>query len=394
MHYLNGMNRILLLCIFLAGCIYETSAQYADHVLPGATQTARYLPLLKNKRVAMMVNQTATIDKTHLVDSLLKLNVKIQKIFSPEHGFRGNAGHGEKVANSIDSATGIPIVSLYGQHRKATAADLKDVDILLFDIQDVGTRFFTYISSLQELMESAAENKKTLVILDRPNPNGDYVDGPILDTAYRSFIGMQPIPIVHGMTVGEYARMLNGERMLRNGVQCDIKVIPCENYSHKTFYRVPIKPSPNLPNMAAINLYSSLCFFEGTALSLGRGTDKPFQVYGSPDFPKKGYSFTPRASAINPTPVLKDQLCYGFDLSNAPEATPHAGRKIELKWLLEAYRMFPDKSKFFIPFFSKLAGNNILQQQIVKGLSEAEIRKSWEPGLAKFKVIRTKYLLY
>ena len=388
------MNRILLLCIFLAGCIYETSAQYADHVLPGATQTARYLPLLKNKRVAMMVNQTATIDKTHLVDSLLKLNVKIQKIFSPEHGFRGNAGHGEKVANSIDSTTGIPIVSLYGQHRKATAADLKDVDILLFDIQDVGTRFFTYISSLQELMESAAENKKTLVILDRPNPNGDYVDGPILDTAYRSFIGMQPIPIVHGMTVGEYARMLNGERMLRNGVHCDIKVIPCENYSHKTFYRVPIKPSPNLPNMAAINLYSSLCFFEGTALSLGRGTDKPFQVYGSPAFPKKGYSFTPRASAINPTPVLKDQLCYGFDLSNAPEATPHTGRKIELKWLLEAYRMFPDKSKFFIPFFSKLAGNNILQQQIVKGMSEAEIRKSWEPGLAKFKITRAKYLLY
>ncbi|MBO9727551.1 MAG: DUF1343 domain-containing protein [Chitinophaga sp.] len=388
------MNRILLVCILLVGCFMETSAQYADLVLPGATQTSRYLPLLKNKRVAMMVNQTATIGKTHLVDSLLKLHVKIQKIFSPEHGFRGNAGHGETVANSIDSATGIPIVSLYGKHRKATAADLKDVDILLFDIQDVGTRFFTYISSLQELMESAAENNKTLVILDRPNPNGDYVDGPILDTAFRSFIGMQPIPIVHGMTVGEYARMLNGEHWLSKGVQCNIKVIPCENYSHQTFYRVPIKPSPNLPNMAAINLYSSLCFFEGTVLSLGRGTDKPFQVYGSPLFPKQGFSFTPRASAINPTPVLKDQLCYGYDLSNAPETVPHKGRRIELKWLIDAYKIFPDKDKFFIPFFSKVAGNTQLQQQIVKGVSEEDIRKSWEPGLAKFKVIRAKYLLY
>lgn len=385
---------MLLIGILLVGCFFETSAQYADHVLPGATQTARYLPLLKNKRVALMVNQTATIDKTHLVDSLLKLHVKIQKIFSPEHGFRGNVGHGEKVGNSIDSATGIPIVSLYGQHRKATPADLKDVDILIFDIQDVGTRFFTYISSLQELMEAAAENNKTLIILDRPNPNGDYIDGPILDTAYRSFIGMQPIPIVHGMTVGEYARMLNGEHWLSKGVQCNIKVIPCENYSHQTFYRVPIKPSPNLPNMAAINLYSSTCFFEGTVLSLGRGTDKPFQVYGSPSFPKQGFSFTPRASSSNPSPVLKDQLCYGYDLSNVPETVPHKGRKIELKWLIDAYRIFPDKGKFFIPFFSKVAGNTQLQQQIVKGFSEADIRKSWEPGLAKFKVIRAKYLLY
>ncbi|MFY0254013.1 exo-beta-N-acetylmuramidase NamZ domain-containing protein [Chitinophaga sp. 30R24] len=388
------MNRIILFCILLAGCFFETSAQYADHVLPGATQTMRYLPLLKNKRVALMVNQTATIDKTHLVDTLLKLHVKIQKIFSPEHGFRGTAGHGEKVANSIDSATGIPIISLYGQHRKATADDLKDVDILLFDVQDVGARFFTYISSLQELMESAAENKKTLVILDRPNPNGDYVDGPVLDTAYHSFIGMQPIPVVHGMTVGEYASMLNGERWLSKGLHCNIKIIPCENYSHQTYYRLPIKPSPNLPNMAAVNLYPSLCLFEGTTLSLGRGTDKPFQLYGTPYFPKQNFTFTPRASASNPTPVLKDQLCYGFDLSNAPETIPHKNRKIELKWLINAYHLYTDKEKFFTPFFTKLAGNTQLQQQIIKGMSEADIRKSWEPGLAKFKVIRAKYLLY
>lgn len=394
MLYLNGMNRIFLLCLLLAGWLSEASAQYAEHVMPGATQTARYLPLLKNKRVAMMVNQTATIDKTHLVDSLLKLHIRIQKIFSPEHGFRGLAGAGEKVGNSVDSATGIPIVSLYGQHRKATAADLKDVDILLFDIQDVGTRFFTYISSLQELMESAAENKKTLVILDRPNPNGDYVDGPVLDTAFRSFIGMQPIPIVHGMTVGEYARMLNGEGWLKKGLKCDLKVIPCENYSHQIYYKLPVRPSPNLPNMAAVNLYPSICFFEGTALSLGRGTDKPFQVYGSPAFPKQSFTFTPRASTSNPSPVLKDQLCYGFDLSNAPETIPHKGRHIELKWLLDAYRLFPDKEKFFTPFFSKLAGSKQLQQQITEGVSEADIRKSWEPGLAKFKAIRGKYLLY
>ena len=362
--------------------------------MPGAAQTARYLPLLKNKRVALMVNQTATIGHTHLVDSLLKLHVNIRKIFSPEHGFRGTAGAGEKVGNSIDSATGIPIVSLYGKHRKATPEDLGDVDILIFDIQDVGTRFFTYISSLQELMEAAANNHKTLIILDRPNPNGDYVDGPVLDTAFRSFVGMQRIPIVHGMTVGEYAQMLNGEHWLKDGVQCNINIIPCKNYDHHTFYRVPVRPSPNLPNMAAINLYPSTCLFEGTVLSLGRGTDKPFQVYGSPSFPKQGFSFTPRADISNPNPVLKDQLCYGFDLSHVPEAAPHEGRRVELKWLIQAYRLYPDKEKFFIPFFSKVAGNSLLQQQIIRGVPEAEIRKSWEPGLAKFRAIRERYLLY
>jgi uncharacterized protein YbbC (DUF1343 family) len=389
------MNRTLLFCfLLLTGCFFETSAQYADQVLPGATQTARYLPLLKNKRVALMVNQTATIGHTHLVDSLLKLHVNIRKIFSPEHGFRGTAGAGEKVGNSTDPATGIPIISLYGKHRKATPEDLRDVDILIFDIQDVGTRFFTYISSLQELMEAAANNHKTLIILDRPNPNGDYVDGPILDTTFRSFIGMQRIPIVHGMTVGEYAQMLNGEHWLKDGVQCDINIIPCKNYDHHTFYRVPVRPSPNLPNMAAINLYPSTCLFEGTVLSLGRGTDKPFQVYGSPSFPKQGFSFTPRANISNPNPVLKDQLCYGFDLSQAPEATPHEGRRVELKWLIQAYQLYPDKEKFFIPFFSKVAGNSVLQQQIIKGVPEAEIRKSWEPGLAKFRAIRERYLIY
>ncbi|WP_349314513.1 DUF1343 domain-containing protein [Chitinophaga sp. MM2321] len=388
------MNRILFICTLICFLVPAAQAQYSANVVPGAAQTSRYLPLLKNKRVALLVNQTATIGNTHLVDSLLKLQVKIQKIFSPEHGFRGNADAGEKVGNSTDAHTGLPVVSLYGQHRKATTADLQDVDILIFDIQDVGTRFYTYISSLQELMESAAENNKTLLILDRPNPNGDYVDGPVLDTAFRSFVGMQPIPVVHGMTVGEYAQLLNGERWLKNGVPCNIIVIPCENYTHNTFYRLPVRPSPNLPNMAAINLYPSLCFFEGTNVSLGRGTDKPFQLFGAPGFPKQGFSFTPRSVAGAKNPPLKDQLCYGFDLSNAPEATPEKGRRMEIKWLLEAYRLFPEKDKFFNNFFNKLAGNAQLQQQIKKGMSEKEIRKTWEPGLAKFKEIRAKYLLY
>lgn len=392
--YLNAMNRLLIICTFICCLFTRAQAQYAPHIIPGAAQTTNYLPLLKGKRVALLVNQTATIGSTHLVDTLLKLKVDIKKIFSPEHGFRGQADAGEKVGNSTDKNTGLPVISLYGQHRKATAADLQDVDVLIFDVQDVGARFYTYISSLQELMESAAENNKQLIVLDRPNPNGDYVDGPILDTTFKSFVGMQPIPVVHGMTVGEYARMLNGEGWLSKKVQCHLKVIPCENYTHHSFYRLPIAPSPNLPNMAAVNLYTSICFFEGTPISLGRGTSKPFQLFGSPLFPEKGFSFTPRSVAGAKNPPLKDQLCYGFDLSEAPEAAPAKGRKIALKWLLEAYRLYPEKDKFFTPFFNKLAGNAQLQQQIKSGVSEADIRKSWEPGLARFKAIRAKYLLY
>jgi uncharacterized protein YbbC (DUF1343 family) len=364
--------------------------------ITGAERTNEYLPLLKGKRVALLVNQTATLGDTHLVDSLLKLHVRIQKIFSPEHGFRGNADAGEKVGNSNDERTGLTIVSLYGKHRKATADDLKDVDILIFDIQDVGTRFYTYISSLQELMEAAAENHKPLIILDRPNPNGHYVDGPVmLDTTLRSFVGMQSIPIVHGMTIGEYAKMLNGEKWLKNGVQCQLTVITCKHYDHHTYYQLPVKPSPNLPNMAAIYLYPATCLFEGTALSLGRGTDLPFQVFGHPSYPKNLYSFTPRSTPGAKEPPLKDVTCYGYNLTGTPEAVrQEMNGRIQLKWLIQAYQLFPEKDKFFIPFFNKLAGNTILQQQIKKGLSEAEIRKSWEPALTQFKTTRKKYLLY
>jgi uncharacterized protein YbbC (DUF1343 family) len=364
-------------------------------VITGAARTAEYLPLLKNKRVALLVNQTATIGQTHLVDSLLKLHVKIQKIFSPEHGFRGNADAGEKVGNSTDQRTGLPIISLYGKHRKADAADLRDVDILIYDIQDVGTRFYTYISSLQELMESAAENNKPLIVLDRPNPNGHYVDGPVLDTAFRSFVGMQPIPLVHGMTTGEYARMLNGERWLSRGLQCKLTVIPCLQYTHHTFYELPVRPSPNLPNMASIYLYPSICLFEGTAISLGRGTDKPFQVFGSPLFPKDLYTFTPRSVPGAKAPPLKDQLCYGYDLSgDAKSVLQQTGNRLQLKWVIQAYQLYPQKDQFFTPFFNKLAGNSTLMQQIKEGKSEQEIRQSWEPALSRFKETRKKYLLY
>ncbi|WP_143306995.1 exo-beta-N-acetylmuramidase NamZ family protein [Chitinophaga vietnamensis] len=388
------MNRIISLSVLVCLLFLDARAQYATNIVTGAARTEAYLPLLKNKRVALLVNQTATIGHTHLVDSLLKLHVRIQKIFSPEHGFRGNADAGETVANSTDEKTGLPIVSLYGAHRKATAADLQDVDIIIFDIQDVGARFFTYISSLQEIMESAAANNKPLLILDRPNPNGDYVDGPILDTAFRSFVGMQRVPVVHGMTVGEYAKMLNGEGWLSNKRTCQLTVITCKNYDHHTFYELPVKPSPNLPNMAAVLLYPSICFFEGTAISLGRGTDKPFQVYGSPELPKQGYTFTPRSVEGAKNPPLKDQQCYGEDLSHSPEAAPGKHRQLQLKWLISAYQAFPQKDKFFIPFFNKLAGNSQLMQQIKNGASEADIRKSWEPGLSRFKAVRKKYLLY
>lgn len=376
-------------------CLTFTVATQAQ-ILTGADRTGEYLPLLSGKRVALLINQTATIGHTHLVDSLLKLHVHIQKIFSPEHGFRGNADAGEKVGNSTDASTGLTIVSLYGKHRKADAADLQDVDILLFDIQDVGTRFYTYISSLQEFMESAAENNKPIIVLDRPNPNGHYVDGPVLeDTSLRSFVGMQPIPVVHGMTVGEYARMLNGEKWLKNGVQCKLTVIPCKGYDHHSFYQLPVKPSPNLPNMAAIYLYPSTCLFEGTVLSLGRGTDLPFQIFGHPSFPKDLYKFTPRSTPGAKEPPLKNVICYGYNLTGTPETVrAEMDNKLQLKWLLQAYDLYPEKENFFTPFFNKLAGNTTLQRQIKQGLSETEIRDSWEPALTQFKTIRKKYLLY
>jgi len=319
----------------------------------------------------------------------------VQLVFAPEHGFRGTADAGEHVSNGVDPKTKTAIVSLYGDNKKPKPGQLKDLDILVFDIQDVGVRFYTYISTLQYVMEACAENNKPLVILDRPNPNGHYVDGPVLDTQYRSFVGMQPIPIVYGMTMGEYAKMLNGEKWLANKEQCAITVIPCLNYDHKTFYSLPVKPSPNLPNMAAIYLYPSLCFFEGTNnVSLGRGTDKPFQIYGSDVFPVNlPFSFTPKPMDGAKNPPLLDKKCYGYDLSTIPLDTLRK-QKFTLNYLLNAYKLSKDKNKFFSSFFIKLAAKGSLSVQIEKGMNEKIIKTTWKAQIAKFKVIRKKYLLY
>lgn len=342
-------------------------------------------------------------------------------IFGPEHGFRGTADAGEKVGNYIDEKTGIPVISLYGSKRRPSAEDVKDVDVLLFDIQDVGVRFYTFISSLEEFMEAAFELKKPLLLLDRPNPNGHYVDGPVLDKKYKSFVGMQPVPIVYGMTIAEYAMMLTGENLLSDKANAyanyfksvqqhhpdtpfHFQVIKCQNYTHKSKYVLPIKPSPNLPNIQSIYLYPSTCFFEGTVLSEGRGTDKQFQVFGHPSLPKDLYSFTPMPNEGAKQPKLKGQLCYGWDLSGSvAEVLNWVDNKVQIKWLMEAYKLFPQKDSFFITpksgnmeqsFFTKLAGTNELWQQIKAGKSEEEIRKSWEPKLGEFKLVRKKYLLY
>lgn len=380
----------------------------------GAENMAQYLPLLTGKRVALFANQTSVIGTTHLVDSLKKRGINITVIFGPEHGFRGTADAGEKIGNYKDEKTGIPVISLYGSKRKPSKEDLKDVDVMLFDIQDVGVRFYTFISSLEYYMEAAIEHGKHLIILDRPNPNGHYVDGPVLEPAYKSFVGMQPIPIVYGMTIGEYAQMIFGEQWLNkevykwgktgNGAEFELTVVPCNNYSHTTMYDLPVKPSPNLPNIQSIWLYPSTCFFEGTVFSEGRGTTKQFQIFGHPTLPKTLTSFTPRSMDGAKTPKLQDQVCYGWDLSGTKEEVQKTvNNKVQIKWLLEAYKQFPQKEAFFIApkggkaedyFFNKLAGNSTLMQQIKAGKTEAEIRKSWEPALAKFKAIRKNYLIY
>lgn len=388
---------------------------FAQPVKPGANRLDKYLSLLKDKRVALFANQTSMVDNDHLVDVLKKKGIRVQVIFGPEHGFRGTADAGEKIGNYTDEKTGVPVISLYGPKRKPSKEDLDQVDIMLFDIQDVGVRFYTYISSLQEYMESAFVNGKELVLLDRPNPNIHYVDGPVLDTAFRSFIGMQPVPVVYGMTIGEYAKMLVGEKWLQaeamTGYQrmvasgkTPLRVIPCEYYIRQSIYTLPVKPSPNLPDMSAIYWYPSTCFFEGTVLSEGRGTTKPFQVFGHPSLPKDLYAFTPVSMPGANNPKLKDQLCYGWNIADHTFAVRRkVAGKLHLSFLLEAYRLFPDKEKFFIipksadpkaSFFNKLAGNASLMEQIKRGVSEQEIRKSWEPGLNSFRKIRAKYLIY
>lgn len=362
----------------------------ATRIETGAEQTNEYLPKLRGKRVGMVVNQTSVIGNTHLVDSLLSLDINIVKIFAPEHGFRGEAANGELVKSSIDEKTKLPLVSLYGKNRKPTPEQLQDLDIVIFDIQDVGARFFTYISTMHYLMEACAENNKQVIIFDRPNPHGQYVDGPILQPEFKSFIGMHPIPIVHGLTVGELALMINGEKWLDKGVKCNVEVIKNKNYEHSDHYLLPIKPSPNLPNNQSIALYPSICLFEGTILSLGRGTEFPFQAVGGPDPAYGSFTFTPETiPGVALNPPQENKLCYGVDLRNIkPEYT------FTLKYLIDFYNKSPKKDSFFIPFFEKLAGNKILREQIKKGMSEEEIKATWKQELDAYKEMRKKYLLY
>ncbi|MDR0619724.1 MAG: DUF1343 domain-containing protein [Bacteroidales bacterium] len=401
--------------------VQNVRKQSDGDIILGIEMSGHYLPLLKNKRVAVVVNQTSVfplrktntlfLDKiepkrddfnsnhsnfkfagagTHLVDTLLSLNIRIEKIFSPEHGFRGKTEAGASVESGIDSAAGLPVISLYGKNKKPSLQSLKNIDVVLFDLQDVGTRFYTYISTLQYVMEACAEAKIPIIVLDRPNPNGYYIDGAVLDTSLRSFVGMQPIPVVHGLTIGEYALMLKGEKWIKGDVR--LTVIPMKQYNRNRIYPLAVSPSPNLSTMSSVLYYPSLCLFEGTAVSVGRGTQIPFMCYGFPKCPIGDFAFTPVAlKGIAENPPYKDIQCRGFFLGNVKK---QARRGIMIEWIIDMYNAYPDKDKFFTPFFDKLAGTKILQKQIREGKTATEIRASWQNDLEKFKIVRKKYLLY
>ncbi len=362
-------------------------------IVVGANNTAAYLPLLAGKNVALVTNQTSVIFKkngsVHLVDSLLSQGITIKKVFSPEHGFRGDVDAGEKVADGIDIKTGLPIVSLYGKNKKPTQEQLQGIELMVFDIQDVGVRFYTYISTLHYVMEACAENGIPLIVLDRPNPNAHYIDGPTLKMEHSTFLGMHPVPLVYGMTIGEYAQMINGEHWLKDKVTCNLTVISLKNYTHQSEYHLPIKPSPNLPNDKAINLYPSMGFFEGTNINAGRGTENQFQQYGAPFFPKSDFTYTPQPNPGAKNPKHLGKLCYGVNLENTKRMS-----SVTIEWLLDAYAKTPNTESFFGPSFTAHAGNTELEIQIKNGMSATEIYSSWQPEIATFKKIRTKYLLY
>lgn len=386
--------------IFFFIC-YLTLSLYAnaESIINGDARFELYESQISNKKVAVFANNSSQVNGQNIVDFLIKKQINIVKVFTPEHGFNVEADAGSAVTNQNSADSKVKIVSLYGKKDKPSKSDLADVDIIIFDIQDVGVRYYTYISSLQKMMEAASEYNKPLIILDRANPNGFYIDGPILEPKYKSFVGMQAIPIVYGMTIGEYARMLVGEKWLdlkpkSKASQLKLTIIPVANYTHASKYQLTDKPSPNLPNMTAIYLYPSLGWFEGTRLSVGRGTSMPFQVIGHPDY-KTDFSFTPHPMSGATNPPLNGKLCYGWDLQMpADEALEQTNGKINLEYLLRAYKEFPDKAHFFTNFFDKLAGNSNLKQQIIAGKTESEIRSSWQPGLTKFATIRNKYLIY
>ena len=377
--------------------------QTKNKIITGADQTEQYLPYLKGKRVAILANPTTIIGKKHLVDSLQHRGVHIVKVFGPEHGFRGNASAGARVSDETDSATGIPVISLYGAKSKPSKEDLLNVDIMVYDVQDVGCRFYTYINVLARVMEACAENGKELLILDRPNPNGYFVDGPVLDMSLKSGIGMFPIPITHGLTIAEFAQMLNGQGWLANKIQCKIKIIKVANYNHNMYYELPVKPSPNLNTQQSVMLYPSVCLFEGTVLNLGRGTYFPFTILGNPELKGKyDFNFTPVSiKGMSETPQHMNQLCYGIDLRQYPIDSLLKKKQINLQWMMELYKAYPHKEKFFdytqskeMGNIDKLAGSKLFKEQIIAGASEADIRKSWEPALGQYKLMRKNYLLY
>jgi uncharacterized protein YbbC (DUF1343 family) len=411
---------VLFILLILNACASKTQSQDIQHISnpikrsieTGASQFDRYAPLLKDKRVGIVTNQTGIIQKSYqmkdhesisIVDFLLSEKVNLQKIYAPEHGFRGTADAGELIKDGKDAQTGLPIISLYGNNKKPKPEDLVGIDVMIFDLQDVGARFYTYISSLHYVMEACAEQNIPLIVLDRPNPNGGIIDGPLLEKEHTSFVGMHPIPVLHGMTIGEYAQMINGEKWLKNGIQCNLSVISCLNYAHDMHYSLPVKPSPNLPNDTSINLYASLCFFEGTNVSVGRGTDKQFQIFGSPFLPqsmsfknhkggdiiKENYTFTPQPNEGAKDPLYNQITCYGVDLSQHKKIN-----QLNLSWLIWAYRETKEPTKFFNDFFTKLAGTQKLREQIQSGMTEDEIRLTWQKDLSSFQKTRKLYLLY
>lgn len=403
------MGKLILIFLMLPylviGCTSNTAksenkqeviSNTASEIKTGADQTEKYLTLLKGKKVGLVINQTAEIDGVNLADTLKSAGVNIKAIFGPEHGFRGDADAGEKVGNYTDKKSGIPVISLYGAKKAPSKEDLKDLDILIFDIQDVGARFYTYTITMADVMQACAENNTPLLILDRPNPIGDFIDGPILDPAFKSGVGMHQIPITHGLTVGEFAKMVNGENWLKNNLQCKLTIIEMLNYDHSKEYILPVKPSPNLPNMLSIYLYPSTCLFEGTTISQGRGTMDPFQILGHPSLKGKySFSFKPVSiKGMSKNPPLENQICYGIDFRSMPIEEARNKKQLDLKLLIELYNAFPERDKFFTPFFNKLAGTDQLMKQVKEGKSEEEIRKTWEAGLKQYKETRKKYLLY
>ena len=383
-------TKMPLLILFIFGFFVSGFPQSNNQLVIGASQLNEYLPILANKRIAVVANQTSLVDNTHLIDTLLSTGVNLIKVYAPEHGFRGKADAGASITDERDSKTNLPVLSLYGKNKKPKSADLDSIDLMIFDIQDVGARFYTYISTLHYVMEACAENNIPLLVLDRPNPNGHYVDGPLLDTSYNSFVGMHPIPIVHGLTIGEYAQMINGEYWLNDSIQCDLMVQKMQNYTHNYVYDLPVKPSPNLPNTQSIALYPSLCLFEGTAISVGRGTNKQFQIIGSPKLDSCSYTFSPISGEGAKYPKHENELCCGWDLSEA-----NFNNELNLSYLIETFDQYNAKGlTFFNSFFDKLAGSNTLRVMIEAGWTSTQIKETWQEDLEAFKQKRKNYLIY